>query len=65
MNCELQILMGPQTFMNYGLQMLVGLEFFTTCENINGSANYYDLWAANINGFINYSHNINGSANFH
>ena len=46
--------MGPQTFMNYGLQMLmVLLTYKLWAENINGSANFYELWAANVNGSVN------------
>ena len=37
--------------------------------NINGSANFYELWAANINRFTNVhellAENFNGSANFY
>ena len=46
--------MGPQTFMNYGLQMLMGLQTYElSAENINLSANFYELWAPNINGWMN------------
>ena len=63
--------------MNYGLQMLFGLKIYELwAENINGSANFHELWApqtcrilwaANINGSVNFHElwapNINGSTN--
>ena len=42
--------MGPQNFMNYGLQMLMGHNLWI----INGSTNLYELLALSINGSANF-----------
>ena len=51
MNYGLQTLMGPQSFMNYGLKILMGLQAFMIygLQIVMGTANLYELWAANIN----------------
>ena len=52
-NCGLKT---SQTFMNYGLQMLLGLQTYLLwwAANINGSANFYGLWAENITESANF-----------
>ena len=51
MNCGLQILMGLQTFMNHSLQMLLGSQ---TCELwAKNIATFHELWAANVIGYTN------------
>ena len=48
MNYGSQILMGPQTFMNFWLQKLMGLQTFM--KYIEGRASFYELWAPHIDG---------------
>ena len=50
MNYGLQILIGLQTFMIYGLKILMGLQTFMNngLQILMGSY-FYELWTANIN----------------
>ena len=51
MNYGLQMLMGLQTFIKYGLQILMGLQTFINYGlQILMGMQTYELWAANISG---------------